>query len=469
MNKINYSHFLDKIIEINWLIIFAFCPLWISFICYSDFVISQYFSFLFLTELLLFFCLIKVILTPKIFSQKESKQEKREKQRNKIKKIIPAFLFILILGIATLFSQSFNYSWWGSYSRKMGYLTWLHFFVFFLILFFKVKNRKQIQRIFKAILFSSLIIIIYGFCQFTGFDFVEWGEPPSQTFRIFSTIGQPNFLGSWLLLSLPIIVYFFICSLFKLKKDRGFKQQIKTGLITGLFFSAIFSLTLTQSRGAWVGLFFAFFFFSIIYNFLQNQKRLAWLLLILFSIVLVFGAYVNLSPYQLRKGNSDFFLLSRLQGFINLKDSATAQTRIDDWRSSGDLIKQRPWLGYGPETQLLLFPQYYLPESALLEKINTFTDRAHNDFLDTLLTSGIFGLISYLFLIGFVFWQGLKHLFKKKFELSLLLLLTGIFGYLISLQFSFHVVPLALYFWGYLALVLKISHLSTENQSTIDN
>jgi putative inorganic carbon (HCO3(-)) transporter len=315
-----------------------------------------------------------------------------------------------------------------------------------------------------------LIIIVYGFCQFIGFDFLEWSEPPSQTFRIFSTIGQPNFLGSWLLLSLPIIVYFFICSLFKLKKDRGVKQQIKTGLITGLFFSAIFSLALTQSRGAWVGLFFAFFFFSIVYNFLQKQKRLAWLLLILFSLVLIFGTYVNLSPYQLRtESQSDFFLLNRLQGLINLKDSATAQVRLGDWRSAGDLIKQRPWLGYGPETQFLLFPQYYRPESALWEKINAFTDRAHNDFLDTLLTSGIFGLISYLFLIGFVFWQGLKYLFKEKFELSLLLLLTGVFGYLISLQFSFHVVPLALYFWGYLALILKIPYLSRESQSIINN
>lgn len=461
MNKINYSYFLDKIIEINWLIIFVFCPLWISFLCYSDFVISQHFSFLFLTELLLFFCLLRLIVFSPASVQKIENQEKNKKERKRIKKIIPAFLFVLILGVATLFSQSPNYSWWGSYARKMGYLTWLHFFIFFLILFFKIKNRKQIQRIFKAIIFSSLVVIIYGFCQFTGFDFVEWMEPPSQTFRVFSTIGQPNFLGSWLLLTLPIIVYFFVGSLFRLRQDRSAKQQIKTGLIAGLFFSVIFSLALTQSRGAWVGLFFAFFFFSIIYNFLQKQKRLAWLLLVLFSIILIFGAYINLSPYQLRMDNN-FFLLNRLQGFADLKGSATTQTRLEDWRSARDLIKQKPWLGYGPETQLLFFPQYYTPESALWEKVNNFADRAHNDFLDTLLISGVFGLISYLFLIGFVFWQGLKHLFGKKFELSLLVLLTGVFGYLISLQFSFHIVPSAFYFWSYLALILKIPELSSE-------
>jgi len=111
----------------------------------------------------------------------------------------------------------------------------------------------------------------------------------------------------------------------------------------------------------------------------------------------------------------------------------------------------------------LFFPQYYTPESALWEKVNNFADRAHNDFLDTLLVSVVFGLISYLFLIGFVFWPGLKHLFRKKFELSLLVLLTGVFGYLISLQFSFHIVPSAFYFWSYLALILKIPELSSEN------
>ena len=442
---------LNRIIEIGWLLIFGLCPIFFSLVCYSNFVISQYFLFCFLTEVILFFWLIKLIFGDLV-----------SKWRLSLQAILPAFIFIIILGLAILFSQSPYRSFWGSYSRKMGYLTWLHFFIFFLILFFNLKNNKQIKRIFRAILFSSLVVIIYGFCQFLGFDFVDWHEPPSQTFRIFSTIGQPNFLGSWLLLIIPIIVWFLIRASEKFKKDKSIKQQIIGALIVSLLFLAVFSLALTQSRGAWIGFFFAFFFFGIIYNFLQKQKRLALLLTILLAVICVFTVYINFNP--LYQKSNDSFLVSRFKSLTNLRGSVTGRVRINDWKVAIDLIKQKPILGYGLETQSLNYVKYYEPEWALTEKINIYADRAHNDFLDTLLVSGILGLISYLFLIIAVFWRGLKYVFHNKSQLSnypinqltILILLAGLTGYLISLQFSFHVIPTAIYFWGYLAIILKI-------------
>ncbi len=445
------SMFLDKIIEVGWLLIFGLCPIYFSLICYSDFVISQYFLFCLLTEVILFFWLTKLILS---FGNRASNWKLGFR---KFRILLPVLIFIIVLGLATLFSQSPYRSFWGSYARKMGYLTWLHFFVFFLILFFNLKNNKQVKRIFKIILFSSLIIIIYGFCQFLNFDFVDWLEPPSQTFRIFSTIGQPNFLGSWLLLIAPIIIYFFINIFHKLKEDKSPRQQLKAGLIMSLLFALVFSLVLTQSRGAWIGLFLSFFFFSIIYNFLQKQKRLALLLLILFILIIVFGVYVNCFPPQTNANDS--FLLYRLKTLANLRNSVTGQVRFKDWQTAWSLIQEKFILGYGPETQSLNFPQYYAPEYALLEKINSYSDRAHNDFLDMLLVSGILGLISYLFLIVSVFYFGLKNIFQNRYRLIVLVLLTGLFGYLISLQFSFHVIPTAIYFWGYMAIILRITKI----------
>jgi len=452
MQDYRVSIFIDKIIEIGWLLIFAFCPIFFSLICYSDFVISQYFLFCLLVEITLFFWLIKLVFT---FGSRASNWKLG------FQTILPAFIFIVILGLAIIFSQSPYRSFWGSYSRKMGYLTWLHFFAFFLILFFNLKNNKQIKRILKAILFSSLVVIIYGLCQFLGFDFVNWYEPASRTFRIFSTIGQPNFLGSWLLLVIPIIVLFLIRASKKFKKDKSIKQQIIGALIVSLFFLAVFSLALTQSRGAWIGFFFSFFFFSIIYNFLQKQKRLSLLLTILLLIIIIFTVYMNFNPLSPKP--SDSFLASRFKSLTNLRYSITGQVRISDWKTALDLIKQKPILGYGLETQSFNFVKYYEPESALVEKINIYADRAHNDFLDTLLISGVLGLVSYLFLIGSVFYFALKNIFKNKSRLTILVLLTGLLGYLISLQFSFHVIPTAIYFWGYMAIILKINNLEIRN------
>jgi len=452
MTRNGVSIFLNKIIEIGWLLIFGICPIFFSLICYSDFVISQYFLFCLLTEVILFFWLIKLVFT---FGSRASNWKLG------FQTILPAFIFIAILGLAIIFSQSPYRSFWGSYSRKMGYLTWLHFFAFFLILFFNLKNNKQIKRILKAILFSSLVVILYGFCQFLGFDFVNWYEPASRTFRIFSTIGQPNFLGSWLLLVIPIIVLFLIRASKKFKKDKSIKQQIIGALIVSLLFFAVFSLALTQSRGAWIGFFFAFFFFSIIYNFLQKQKRLALPLTTLLVIIIIFTVYLNFNPLSPRLDDS--FLVSRFKSLTNLRHSVTGQARINNWEVAINLIKQKPVLGYGMETQSFNFVKYYKPEMALVEKINVYPDRAHNDFLDTLLISGVLGLVSYLFLIGSVFYFALKNIFKNKSRLTVLILLTGLLGYLISLQFSFHVIPTAIYFWGYMAIILKINNLEIRN------
>ena len=453
----------DRIIEIGWLLIFAFCPVYFSFICYGSFVISQYFLFCFLTEIILFFWLTKLIFWGKHSNWMVGLQM-----------LMPAFIFIAILGLAIIFSTSPYSSFFGSYSRKMGYLTWLHFFAFFLILFFNLKSDGQIKRILGAILFSSLVVIVYGVCQFLGFDFAGWSEPASRTFRIFSTIGQPNFLGSWLALVMPIIVWFLMRASEKFKKGKSLKRQINRNLIISLLFFAIFSLVLTQSRGAWVGLFFSFFFFIIVYSFLQKQKRLAMLLTILLVVICVFGVYINFNPLSPKP--SDSFLASRFKSLTNLYYSTTGQVRINLWKVAIDLIKQKPVLGYGLETQGFNFVKYYRPEWALVEKINAYADRAHNDFLDTLLVSGGLGLISYLFLIGSVFYFGLRQIFKSTIFICpnfsefwgnkqsiILCLLTGLFGYLVSLQFSFHVIPTAIYFWGYMAIILKISGTKETN------
>ena len=156
--------------------------------------------------------------------------------------------------------------------------------------------------------------------------------------------------------------------------------------------------------------------------------------------------------------SDDTFLERRFKTLTHL--SVTGKLRLIWWKNSIDLIKNRPILGYGPETQHLNFVRYYTPEFAALEAINTYPDRAHNEILDRLLISGITGLISYLFLIGLAFWLGLKYVFQARGgenqeSSAMLVLLTGLLAYLISIQFSFHVIPTAIYFWAYLAIIFK--------------
>ncbi|MDD5164854.1 MAG: O-antigen ligase family protein, partial [Patescibacteria group bacterium] len=248
-----------------------------------------------------------------------------------------------------------------------------------------------------------------------------------------------------------------------LSNNNLFDRIFKRPLIACLLFGSVIILVLTQSRGGWIGFFIAFFFFSIIWAYFQKQKRLSLILLILLAVIILFVIYLNFNPVTPRE--SDSFLISRLKTLTNF--SETGQLRLIWWKISLGLIEKAPILGYGPEIQRFLFIPYYQPDFAVLEAINSYPDRAHNDILDTLLISGFLGLISYLFLIGSAFYFGLRkinQLIKQPVNrAAILVLLTGLIGYFVSLQFSFHVIPTAVYFWGYLAIVLK-SYLLTEEK-----
>ncbi len=119
---------LDKIIEAGWLLIFGLSPVFFCPWVYGTWQIGEYFLFQVLVEIILFVWLVKIILTWEHFNIITFKE--------KLKFILPAIIFIVVLGLAAIFSRSPYHSFWGYYHRKMGYLTWLHFFVFFLFFFF---------------------------------------------------------------------------------------------------------------------------------------------------------------------------------------------------------------------------------------------------------------------------------------------------------------------------------------------
>jgi putative inorganic carbon (HCO3(-)) transporter len=445
---------IDLLIEVGWLMIFFLTPLFFVPVVYGTWQISGSFLFQTLVKIIFFFWLVKTILAPNSPTGGPSIQSANWRTKY-LKYVLPALVFIFILGLATIFSQSFYYSFWGYYARKMGYLMWLHFFIFFLILFFNLKSKKQIQRIFHTIIITAAVAVIYGFLQILGLDFFRWSESPSLGYRVFSTFGQPNFFASWLLLVLPIIFLIIL----QAKKPQSLKQIFFRPAFVSLSILTLLILVFTQSRSAWLAFVLMFFFFIIAFSWLKKKKKLSVVFLSFFVLSIIFLIILNLHPLSVKENEN--FLSVRLKTFSNLL--STGQLRFFWWKNSFDLIKQRPWLGYGLETLNLNSPRYYQPDCAALEGINQVPDRAHNDFLDMLLNAGIFGLLAYLFLLFNVFWLGLKFIFKNpqtpdclKTQTLVLVLLTGLLGYLFSLQFSFHIIATAIYFWGYLAIVLKI-------------
>ena len=130
---------IDRVMEAIWLAIIFFTPLFFDRGLHNVFEIAKNILLQSLIEILLLVYLIKLALYPKRFFLSMSKIF-----WTRIKYLLPGIIFILVLGISTIFSQVPWFSFWGSWQRRMGYLVWLHFFVFALILILNIKNKNQV-------------------------------------------------------------------------------------------------------------------------------------------------------------------------------------------------------------------------------------------------------------------------------------------------------------------------------------
>ena len=152
---------------------------------------------------------------------------------------VPVFLFLLLTFFGGIFSQS------KSSTNKMLLM------VCFIAAYFIVKNLicsySLLKKCLSAVAFSGAIVSLYGiFENFIGSPSVIWqdmsdfGEIKG---RVVSTFANPNVLGEYLILIIPVTVALALTA--KSAKERF-------AFACGAAFD-VFCLVLTWSRGAWLG------------------------------------------------------------------------------------------------------------------------------------------------------------------------------------------------------------------------
>jgi len=237
-------------------------------------------------------------------------------------------IYLLTVLISTLFSQLPEVSFWGSYYRKTGALTYIVLtgFYFFLILFLRPRELKKIS----ALLWIPLLII-------SIFAVLEVSKNPSidlyKTYQFFSqrassTFGSPIHLANFIAINLPVAI-----SSILLIKTRALKMP--AGIMIVILIS-ILSLTLTM--GAYLAVFLSLIcYFYFIRRFklwrgitLIKTKLGAWAI---FSLILVLIISIFANP--------DF--INR----IKKKHESGTYPRAYIWRDTFKMIQDHPLFGTG--------------------------------------------------------------------------------------------------------------------------
>ncbi len=240
--------------------------------------------------------------------------------------------------------------------------------------------------------------------------------------RVISSIGQPNFLASFLILTL-------FSSIALLLKSKFFYWRLF--ILINIFFHFLV-IYLTASRAAILALLIVIILSFFIFI---KKKRLR----LIFSISAIFTCLFIFS-----------FSNSRLISCFDF-NTGSVLARSHFYEASIKAISEKPFFGYGLEQAGNKFVSYYKPQWALFSTVNNYPNRAHNIILDIVLNYGLLGLLIFTSLAFlFIYFLIYKNKDKKNWFMVLSL---GLLTYIISLMFGFSSLATNFYFLIILAIL----------------
>lgn len=443
INKEKLAKFCGGAIEICLLAIIFFVPIYFAYFKqnFNIFDLSKIILFRFFLLAALIFFLAKILLERKIVFRINAK----------------IFLFVLSLALSYFLSALFSIrpeqSFWGDPARAQGFYSLAGYLIFFLLLILNLRTERQFKRSLWAVAAAGLLVSLYGLAQRFDLDPLVWRESAARTQRIFSSLGQPNFLGQYLAMILPLTLALGVTH--KNFLIRFFLFLLAATELAGLFF--------TYSRAAWLGFVFSIFVFCLLYLFFMGRKILAWSLLAASAVgfigIIAFNLFIPNKPDLNRPAFFD-----RAKSMVYLNTDAN-KMRLIYWRTAWAGFSDFSWrqkiFGLGPETQMNFFAKYYRPQWGVYERINTLPDRAHNSFFDILLQFGLFGLAAIVTLYGFILIQALKAVLsrervqgEREQRLAVAFLLSGLAAYFLSNLFGFPTTTASVYLYLFLGLLL---------------
>src|SRR3989344_5383939 len=320
--------------------------------------------------------------------------------------LLALLTFLTILTLSTFFSIDKFTSVFGYPSRLNGGL--LAQFAYFVIFSGVLINLSslQIRKLLVAIVLTALAVSLWGVPGHFGRDpscFVLTGRLTSDcwqkefdpTLRIFSTLGQHNWLASYLVLVLPIAIALILTATPKTLKVFFLATSM-------LLYMA---LVLTTSRAGLLGLaltaivFLPFMMFSRFKTGKQNLLLLGFLLVGIVIITTLFGRFLFARLGEVIGKNkptvtSNQSPATTQQTAIGGTESSTI--RLIVWKGAIEAFKAKPILGFGPETFAYAYYRFRPLAHNQTTEWNFFYNKAHNEFLNLAATTGVLGTLAFV-------------------------------------------------------------------------
>ncbi len=379
---------------------------------------------------------------------------------------IPLLVFLGSQLISTIISIDPLTSWLGYYSRFNG--GFISIFCYSLLYWAFVSNitKKGVLKLLKIILVSATLVSIYGVLEKLGIDKEVWVQDVQN--RVFSTLGQPNWLAAWLVALLPTTWFFVIKNS---EKKFSFKKIVPY-ILNVLFFAV---LIFTGSRSGLLGFVIAFLTFWVFVFIKHKLKFLKEFSIVNLSILICIGIFgTQFTPSisdLLTKKHTSNAQENTLQIGTVLETGGTESGKIRKivWEGAIDAWKHYPIFGTGVETFAYSYYMFRPIAHNLTSEWDYIYNKAHNEYLNYLANTGTVGILAYLTLIGFFIYQIIDPNKIKNSEIDTeeinlsFAILSGFVSILVTNFFGFSVVPIQILFYLFPAFIFVLTKTNDNN------
>ncbi len=492
-------NFLNRLISWSFYTLFFFVPIVFTQDTSELFELNKIWLTFGLTTIIIAAWISKMVFQRRIFIQRTPLD-------------IPILLFLGSQLISTTISLDTHTSWWGYYSRFNGGLLSLITYTLVYYAFVSNIHKEKLLSYLYTIILSGVVVALWGLPSHFGydptclvfrgtFDVSCWTSNFQPKVRIFSTLGQPDWLSAYLAALIPLAM----------SLGMYLWQQSKKRIAGGLLVATLLfylDFLYAKSRGGFVGLSISLVLFFGWYIWAEKKfsltrclSREAWAkrgyVLALIGGIALITFVVGTSIDQIDKFMFPA-LASHFQTHPNPSTSLRVKTptttipptstistgefggtdsgkiRLYVWTGAISAWLHYPIFGTGVETFAYAYYLFMPPAHNLTSEFGYLYNKAHNEYLNYLATTGIVGLGTYLFMISMSAWLMAYGLWKIQREPNHKLyairylpagLLASYLGILIINFFGFSVVIVNLFLFLFPGFVLMLQdQIKPENE-----
>lgn len=399
---------------------------------------------------------------------------------------IPLILFLGANVVSTIFSIDVHTSIYGYYGRFNGGLLSIIAYLLLFFVFIQISDRRHVINCLKFSFGTAVLVVFWGIPGRYGSDlscFIFTGKITNACWtaqfkpaeRMFSTLGQPNWLGAYLAANFFFGLYFLVI------RD-AFKNR-STVLLTSSLLLIFSGILFTRSRSALLAVAISLVVFGVYYLYLKRSTfknsllNLAILAALLVVPLVIFKSGVarvddilslkflsgqtqqqEVRPTVVDQAESDESTTAAAPvqaapaGPIVITDSFDIRKIV--WEGAVQLGQQNPLVGTGVETFAYAYYMVRPQAHNATSEWDFLYNKAHNEFLNYFANTGYTGLLTYLGMIIVTYWILHRAIAKKGARMDQRLLfvsllgayttihITNFFGFSISImQVLFYLIP----------------------------